>query len=277
MFQGGAAPFQRDEIETKRGALAPGAVCSFGAMTFFVSEDGFRVTDGNSSDPIGNAKIDRYFASRLNYAQRARVSMAFDPEKKVLRTIFPSGGSSTADEVLLYSLDSGQWTHDDTDVDWLIEAPRPGITVNDDAAIANVAGSAIIDSVNIPIDSSVWRESRNQIMAIGKTGEVGTFEGPNRPAVIETGYGEVFPGRKGHCSEIWPLTDAPVCTATVTSKLSTLADSVSQTAITSMNAYGFCPVIVEARWSKVGLQIPYATSWTEASGIDWDAEAAGEL
>lgn len=276
-YQGGAAPFQRDEIEDKRGCIGPNAFARYGEMTFFVSDDGFRVTDGNQSTSIAQVKTDKYFLSRLNYAQRTRVSLAVDVGARILRVIFPTGGNATPDHMMIYSMDTGQWTHDDCALDLIFEAPRPGISIDDDAAILAVAGSSIIDEVAIPINSSVWLESRKQIMSVANTGEVGTFAGSNRAATIETGYGEVMPGRKGFVSEVWPITDANTCSAIVTTKLSRLGDSEAQTSISAMNTVGFCPLVVEARFLKAQIQIPSGTDWTEISGITTDAGVSGEL
>lgn len=277
-YQGGTdAPFQRDEIEDKIGAMGPNSVCRYGGTAYFVTEDGIRVTDGNASQTVGDNKINRYFASRLNYNERARISIAADVEKRLLKIAFPTGGSSRCNEVLIYSIADGEWTHDDIEVDLLFEAPRPGVAIDDDAGVAAIAGSSVIDNVNIPVDSTAWRESRKQIMAVDYLGQVGTFEGPNRPAIIETGFAEAAPGRKGFVTEVWPLTDADTCAVMTTTKLARLSDSTVNGTLTPMNAAGFCPVMVEARWLAAQLQIPYATAWTEAMGIDHDGAAAGEL
>jgi hypothetical protein len=271
------SPFQIDTIEDKIGAMGPNAVCKYGATAYFVTEDGIRVTDGNASQTVGDSKINRYFASRLNYAARARVSIAADVEKRLLKIAFPAGNSARCNEVLIYSIADGEWTHDDIECDLLFEAPRPGVAIDDDAGVAAIAGSSVIDDVAIPVDSLAWRESRKQIMGVDYTGQVGTFEGPNRPAIIETGFAELAPGRKGFVSEIWPLTDAATCAVSVTSKLSRLSDTTINNTLSSMNTLGFCPVMVEARWLRAQLQIPYATDWTEALGIDHDASVSGEL
>lgn len=276
-FTGGTSPFERDEVEDKRGALGPRAFCRYGDMTFFASEDGFRVTDGNASQPVGEHKVDRYFASRLNYSARARVSMAMDVEKKLLRVIYPTGGNTRPNEMITYSLADGRWTHDDCELDVIFDAPRPGIAIDDDEAIAAVAGSSIIDEVNIPVDSSVWRESRRQVVGVNYAGEPGTFEGPNRAATIETSYGEVMPGRVGFISEVWPLVDAATATVSVSTKRKKLSDAVSSTAIATVTENGFAPVVVEGRWLKAQINIPYGEAWTEASGVEWDAEPSGEL
>jgi len=278
-YQGSSgAPFQRDEIEDKRGALGPHAVTRFGAYTFFASDDGIRVTDGSGpSEGIGEGKIDRYFASRLNYVQRHRVTMAVDVQNRLLRIAFPAGGSDRCNELLTYSMADGRWTHDDCELDYLFESPRPGVAINDDEAIAAIAGSSIIDEVDIPVDSLAWRESRKQVMGVGWTGEVGTFEGENRPAVIETGFAEVLPGRMGLVTEVWPLIDAENVSVQITTKLKRLSDQTVNHPVIAMNADGICPVLVEARWIRVQTHIPHGADWTEASGIDWDAGGAGEL
>jgi hypothetical protein len=278
VYQGGTeAPFQKDEIEDKIGAMGPNAVCRYGATAYFVSEDGIRVTDGNQSQTVGDLKVNKYLASRLNYTARSRISIAADVEKRLLKIAFPAGSSERCNEVLIYSISDGEWTHDDIDVDLIFEAPRPGVAIDDDAGVAAIAGSSVIDDVEIPIDSAVWRESRKQIMAVDYSGQAGTFEGPNRPAIIETGFQEVAPGRKGFVTEVYPLTDAATCSVSVTSKLAKLSDQAVNGTLTAMNAIGFCPVMVEARWLRAQLQIPYATDWTEAMGIDHDAGVSGEL
>ena len=277
VYTGGDTVFDRDEIEEKRGALGPNAICRFGALTFFACDDGIRATDGNQSQGIGEGKIDRYFTSRLNYTARAAVSLACDVERKILYVAFPTGGSSTPNELLVYSIADGQWTRDDASYHLLFEAPRPGVSLYDDEAVTAVAGTTLVDSINLTVDSSVWRESRKQVMAVTTAREICTFEGSNRPAVMETGYGEIMPGRKAFVSEIWPLTDAATVSASVTTKLSRLSDTATNGPLSTMNAHGFCPVMAEARWMRARVEIPFATAWTEASGIDWDAEPAGEL
>lgn len=276
IYNGPSGPaFSRDEIEDKRGALGPHAFTRYGQSVFFASEDGFFITDGNSSERIGDGKVDRYFASRLNYSYRARVSMAVDVEQKRLEVIFPTGGSTRPNEKLIYA--DGRWTHDDCEQDLIFEAPRPGVSIDDDEAIAAIAGSSIIDSVGIPIDSSVWRESRKQIMGVNYGGEVGTFEGPNRAATLETGYGEAAPTRMGFVSEVWPVTDAETCSIGMTTKLKRLSDVPVDHTISAMNTDGFCPVLLEAHWIKARLNIPHGTNWTEATGVNWDVEPSSEF
>jgi hypothetical protein len=275
-YSGASGPaFHRDEIEDKRGALGPNAITRYGQMTFFASED--RVTDGNESQGIGEGKIDRYFAAQLNYSQRHKVCMAVDVESRVLKIAFPSGGSKTCDKILIYSMADGRWSWDDIPVQLLFEAPKQGVTIDDTPAVTALAGTNVVDNIDIPVDSPVWRESRKQIMAVDASRQIGTFEGPNRAAIIETGLAEVLPGQKGYVSEVWPLVDAVQCTASIDTRHARLSDATNSTTLSAMNRHGFCPLRREARWIRARVQIPAGATWTEASGLDWDAEAAGEL
>jgi hypothetical protein len=275
---GTTSVFQRDEIENKRGALGPNAISRYGMFTFFASEDGIRVTDGSGeSQGIGEGKIDLYFTKNLNFTQRARVSMAVDVEKRLLKVVFPTGGTAFCNEMLIYSMQTGQWTHDSIDVDLLFEAPKQGVTVDDTAAVQAIAGTTFVDQINIPVDSPVWRETRKQIMAVNSTHALATFEGLPRAAVIETGYGETMPGRMGFVTEVWPLVDAATLTTSITTKLKRLSDPSNNGLASSLNVHGYCPVLAHARWLRARTMIPAGVAWTEASGIDWDARPAGEL
>lgn len=278
IYQGGSAPFQRDEIEDKRGALGPNAICRHGMTTFFASDDGIRVTDGSGeSTGIGDGKVDRYFASNLNYAARSRVSMACDVEKKVLKIAFPASGNSYCNKLLIYSIADGRWSYDDIATDLLFEAPRHGVTVDDSAAIIAIVGADVVDSITATVDSAIWAETRKQIMAVDPTHTVCTFEGQNRPATLETGYGEVAPGRMGYVSEVWPLTDAQTCTAAITTKMKRLSDTPVNGTAVAMNADGFCPLRHEARWFRARVEIPTGVTWSEAVGVDWDARVSGGI
>ena len=151
------------------------------------------------------------------------------------------------------------------------------VVLDDDAAVTAVAGTNVVDDIAITLDSPLWSETRKQIMAVNESHAVCTFEGGNRPATLETGYGEVAPGRMGYVSEVWPLIDAEICTASITTKLKRLSDAPVNGLAVAMNHHGFCPVRAEARWFRARVEIPAGVEWTEASGIDWDARVSGGL
>jgi hypothetical protein len=53
--------FQFDTIAKNIGCYESNSVAQFGNLTFFLSDDGFYVCDGQTVIPIGAEKIDRFF------------------------------------------------------------------------------------------------------------------------------------------------------------------------------------------------------------------------
>ena len=123
-YAGPPTVWQRDIVETRRGALSQRGAVGFGRNIFYVSDDGFWVFDGYQSQPIGINKVDGYFMKRLNYPYRNRVCVAWDPINRALLCAFPANGSATLNEMLIYSLTDNRWTHDDISAEVLGEMPE---------------------------------------------------------------------------------------------------------------------------------------------------------
>jgi hypothetical protein len=64
-YRGGNVVFSFRRIEDNRGAVQGKNVIQVGNLVYFLSEDGFYVTDGSSSKPIGANKVDRFFYNDL--------------------------------------------------------------------------------------------------------------------------------------------------------------------------------------------------------------------
>ena len=62
-YRGGNIVFSFRRIEDNRGAIQSKSIIKVGNLVYFYSADGFYVTDGNTSTPIGNGKVDRFFES----------------------------------------------------------------------------------------------------------------------------------------------------------------------------------------------------------------------
>ncbi len=276
-YTGTSGPaFQRDEIEDKVGCLGPKAFTRFAGLVYFASEDGIRVTDGTGSKSIGEGRVDRYFTSRLNYPYRSQISLAVDTARKLVAVHYPATGSDVPNEMLIYSIADDRWTRADVTSDLVFEAPKQGVSLDDAEEITALVGTTNIDLINVSVDSALWLENRRQWWAVNGSKQVCTFEGANLAAVMETGFGEGSPGRKTFVSEVWPLTDAATVTAALTTKQSRLSDAAVNGGAISMSSLGMCAARAEARFIRARIQIPGGTTWTEAVGISWDAEARGE-
>lgn len=280
-YVGNPTTWQIDQVEDGRGAIGPHAACRYGASFFFVAEDGFFMFDGARAVSIGDGAVDRYFASRVNYSRRDQVCIAADTERKALIVTFPAGSSSTANEVLIYSLSGQRWTRDEMGMEFIFDAPIEGIVPDDTEAVEAAFGTEIVDEfpADLSFDGPEWSESRRQWMAINTNHTLGTFAGLPRTATVDTAQVEVIPARQAFVSEVWPLTDAPEASvrsaiAAGRSRLATAIDTES-IAYGTMNSVGFCPVRASGRYVAARVEIASGATWTELAGVHFDARDAG--
>ena len=84
----------------------------------------------------------------------------------------------------------------------------------------------------------------------------------------------MFPGLRANITSIRPIVDA---SANVIIKTrNKLADAVTSSASSSMNASGINPVRQSGRYFRANVKIPEASLWTNAQGIDLKATQGGE-
>jgi len=296
-YVGPPTVFQLDTIEWKHGAISREAVAQYGRNTFFASETGLFACDGMSVTPLGDGKVDKYFADNLNFAARNKVTGAIDFARKLWVVAFPTGGSSTADHLLIYSMSDNRWTHDEVTTQMLFEMPREGVSLDDADAVFALEGTTVADEILTSVDDPQWRETRVQVAAVDSTGSVATFEGSNRLATMTTTEFEPTRLKQTLVDEIWPEIDIIstringwVLTRNRSAKdLMWGADSlfwgdqslfwgsnVLGTTSGDMNEFGFVPVRVSSRYIQVGIEVLAGTTWTEATGIHWRGSSAGE-
>src|SRR5258708_23876781 len=82
-------------IEEDVGCIARDSVVRVGIYKFFIAKDGFRVWTGTNSQRIGDAKVDKYFFSRLQYSHRGRIVGVFDPITNCVYWAFPTSVDGT--------------------------------------------------------------------------------------------------------------------------------------------------------------------------------------
>jgi hypothetical protein len=277
-YQGGDVPWVLDEVEGGRGACSPTAVRRWGTGAFVCAEDGFYFFDGIQAQPIGANRVDKTFVSELNYPHRARVTSAIDTGAKTWMIAYPAGSSSVCNKVLMYSWADDRWTHDDIDVQALFEMPRDGVDADDQEGIEALVGTAVADDIDISVDSSIWRESRRGWAAVTPERKVATFTGAPRAARVETGEFEPNAAIQTHVSEVWPITDAEPghLTASVYVKPYRLGEKPVLADTAGMNETGCCEVRAEGRFMRCEVAIEPGAPWTEANGVHWDGEPAGE-
>jgi len=76
--------FQFDNISRGKGCMVSGSIAQYQGVTFFLSDDGFYVCDGQNVTAIGAEKVDRYFLQDASESDYGSMSAAVDPIRKLV-------------------------------------------------------------------------------------------------------------------------------------------------------------------------------------------------
>ena len=135
--------FQFDTISRNVGCIEGNSIAQYAGTAYFLSDDGFYATNGQTLTGIGAEKVDRYFFNNANIGDIDSISAAVDPERNLVIWNYTnvSGGRS----LLIYNFETQKWCEADTDVDYLSTLATPGATLDGlDSAYNVTAGSFVI-------------------------------------------------------------------------------------------------------------------------------------
>ena len=135
--------FQFDTISRNVGCIEGNSIAQYAGTAYFLSDDGFYATNGQTLTGIGSEKVDRYFFNNANIGDIDSISAAVDPERNLVIWNYAnvSGGRS----LLIYNFETQKWCEADTDVDYLSTLATSGATLDGlDSAYNVTAGSFVI-------------------------------------------------------------------------------------------------------------------------------------
>ena len=276
-YRGGNTVFSFRRIEENRGAIQGKNVVQVGNLVYFLSEDGFYVTDGSSSKPIGANKVDRFFFGDLKDSLRERVHGFYDHENKLVMWSYPSAtGSSTAnqnDKLIIYHIASDRWSQVEIDHEVIISFLSPGFTLEelDDFPTASTDD---IDAITISLDSPQFIGGIRSVGVFNTNHKLGSFEGSALAATIGTGETEIFGQSRSLVTHVRPMVDTSAATGTVSFR-NRVADSATTTSAATMHSTGTIPFHKSARYFKFNLVIPAGSTWSDAQGLDVEAIKEG--
>jgi hypothetical protein len=135
--------FQFDTISRNVGCIEGNSIAQYSGTAYFLSDDGFYATNGQTLTGIGSEKVDRYFFNNANIGDIDSISAAVDPERNLV--IWNYGNISGGRSLLIYNFETQKWCEADTDVDYLSTLATPGATLDGlDAAYNINAGSFVV-------------------------------------------------------------------------------------------------------------------------------------
>jgi hypothetical protein len=262
-YVGSPLVWRFDPIDRKRGTPIPGSVIGFGRFVFFISDEGFFLSDGSQSIPIGQNKVDQFFWDQLDTVYFSRVSAAVDPVQKMVWWSFPGTGSSAGqpNKLLGYQWVDKRWAHVDLETQIIARLFERGYTLDTIDAVSDD-----LDALPLSLDSAAWTGGGLEMVAFDTDKKMALFEGSNLEATLETTEFTLGPGRSKLRSHR-PLVDTSSVTVAVASRVRQ-ADPASFGSAASLTPHGMAPARSEGRYHRDRLTIAAGATWTRAQGVE---------
>ena len=272
-FVGGNVVFRFSVISPNRGAVYGQTVCQDNRQVFFLADDGFFQINGDQVLPIGAEKINRFFENDLNKAFTDRITAAVDPFNTLAIWLYPSkdnpNTTGICDKLLIYNYVTQKWSTANVKASQIFQQ----FIVADTVELMDII-SENLDEINISLDTSFWTNGHLYLGAVDDNFKAAIFSGKNLEAELETKETELFPGLRANITSVRPIVDA---SANVIIKTrDKLADAVTSSTSSSMNASGINPVRKSGRYFRANVKIPAESLWTNAQGIDLKAVPGGD-
>lgn len=170
--------FQFDTIARGIGCITPNSIAQYASSTFFLSDDGFYMCDGQTVKGIGAEKVDKFFFSDVNLSKLNEMSAAVDPLKKLVIWNYTDGFAQK--KQLIYNLTLGKWSYATTSASFINNVYTPSV------ALESLDLYGTMDSLGVSLDSRQW--AGGALLLAGVTGTKAiSFTGARKTASLITG------------------------------------------------------------------------------------------
>ena len=293
-FIGAPKVFDFEEISVDRGCASPDSVVTLGFNTYFLSQDGFYVTNGSSIEAIGSSRVSEWFINEAKQSEYDRVQGAFSwPKQCIMWTFVPTDGSTFTRQII-YSWAEDKWSYAVEAVDYLVKTKVDATTIGDLATQypGGIVGVGVINNPDwepqnytlaafvVATDTGPYVVSdyvaTDYVAEAPGGSEFALFSGAAREATIETGDFQIFPGSNSHVSGILPMVENATgdTRAAVLSRTKQGA-ALSASSSTTEGEDGFCPQKTDARFVAARMVIPAGADWDNASAVHIQARKSG--
>lgn len=201
-YVGGDVVFQFDTFEKGgKGCITPNGAIQVDDLTYFLSGEGFHVTDGQQVRDIGQGAVDKWFWSRVTNDREllAKISVSHDPMKKLIMWAYPSGGAGSPNEVIMFNYADGRWSYLEVNCDLLFPTVTTGVSLDD----LDEFFDALAD-VSPGLDSNFWKGG-DLVSGGFLHGRLATFTGHPLTAHIETGEAQFGRGGRAFLRAVHPV------------------------------------------------------------------------
>jgi hypothetical protein len=255
--------FQFDNISRNKGCMVAGSIAQYQGITFFLSDDGFYLCDGQTIQPIGSEKVDRFFIDDASESDYGSMSAAVDPVRKLV--IWNYVATDGNRKLIIYNFATNKWTYADAGTDYLSEASTASVTLEQ---LDSISGS--IDALTTSLDSRLYIGGK---YFLGGTlgAKVYTYTGANLTGQISTG--DIDLGGVSVVTLARPQVDNGSATIAVASR-ALLSQSVNYGTAVAADSENRVSLRSSGRYHRLQL-VPTGADWKNAVAIDVDVVGQG--
>ena len=255
--------FQFDNISRGKGCMASGSIAQYQGVTFFLSDDGFYMCDGQNVTAIGAEKIDRFFLQDASESDFKTMSAAVDPIRKLVIWNYKTVNGNRS--VLIYNFKTQKWTYGDAGTDFLSEASTSSVTLEQLDSL-----SASIDALTTSLDSQLFIGGKYFLGGTLAT-RVMSFTGANQTAVISTGDLDI--GANSVVTLARPIVDNGSATVAIASR-TLLNQGVNFNTAVAASSENRVPLRSAGRYHRLKVT-PTGANWNNAISVDVDVTPQG--
>lgn len=269
-YVGAPIIFRFDEVARNVGCFASGSVARYQNMTFFLSDSGMFVFDGQQCMPIGSEQVDQTILAEINIAYLNRLSATIDPVNRLYLMAYPSTASTdgTANRIAIYSWEKQRWTFVSESIDVLFNHMTGGYTLEGLDALGS------LESLAFSLDSSAWQGGLSALSCVDSNHKISRFTGAAKTARFITGEAELVTDARAFVRSLRPLVQGNASTVVniQVGGRDRLIDDVSWTNASTMNATGTCPVRSNARYHRLRLEVSGGFDRVMGSEVEFTKE-----
>lgn len=259
-YTGDALIFRFDKIEGAKGCFVPGTLSQFAGLFFYCAEDGWYMSDGLSSSPIGAEKANKWFFGDFMQTKYFLVSSIIDPVNQIMICSYADNDSGDiANKLFIYNFYVKKFSYGVMDIEYIFPAYTLATSIDD-------FGSTSIDAIPFSLDSGVYAGGVLRLAAFDTDHKMNFMTGDALEAIIETGEAQITPGKRSFVTEIWPYVDGGTVTVELGTRNKT-GDDVTWSSSSSVNNVGFAPFRSDARFHRARITIAAGGLWTHAQGV----------
>jgi hypothetical protein len=249
------------EVEDARGCLAPFSVVTLGFVTYYLAQDGFWSTDGNSFQPIGNSRINKWFFENVAASKIALTHGTIDFENECIVWAFKT--ATEFDRLIRYSYTENRWSHARVSLNRLVETVLGGLTLEEIGALY-----PSLDDMEYSLDDPRF-QGRNRTLAAyvdgSGTTDLNTFTGERMAAHLETGEFQPIPGKR-----VTSLTARPLGKGAEVFTVAPIAIGNDRTeqvgTFNAVQAAGWAPIRADGQSMRLALLSAASANWENIQG-----------